>query len=86
MTNAVINSPPEIMLAILICPKMVKRQDLIPSAVLDILDEECAAHFEKLKASLEAMGIPYEVDKGIVRGLDYYTRTVFEFESTSLSP
>ena len=34
MTNAVINSPPEIMLAILICPKMVKRQDLIPSAVL----------------------------------------------------
>ena len=50
-------------------------------AVLDILDEECAAHFEKLKASLEAMGIPYEVDKGIVRGLDYYTRTVFEFVS-----
>ena len=46
-------------------------------AVLDILDEECAAHFEKLKASLEAMGIPYEVDNGIVRGLDYYTRTVF---------
>ena len=40
-------------------------------AVLDILDEECAAHFEKLKASLEAMGIPYEVDKGIVRGLEF---------------
>ena len=53
-------------------------------AVLDILDEECAAHFEKLKASLEAMGIPYEVDKGIVRGLDYYTRTVFEFVSDEI--
>ena len=53
-------------------------------AVLDILDEECAAHFEKLKASLEAMGIPYEVDNGIVRGLDYYTRTVFEFVSDEI--
>ena len=53
-------------------------------AVLDILDEECAAHFEKLKASLEAMGIPNEVDKGIVRGLDYYTRTVFEFVSDEI--
>lgn len=53
-------------------------------AVLDILDEECATHFEKLKASLEAMGIPYEVDKGIVRGLDYYTRTVFEFVSDEI--
>ncbi len=53
-------------------------------AVLDILDEECAAHFEKLKASLEAMGIPYEVDKGIVRGLDYYTRTVFEFVANGI--
>lgn len=53
-------------------------------AVLDILDEECMAHFEKLKASLEAMGIPYEVDKGIVRGLDYYTRTVFEFVSDEI--
>lgn len=53
-------------------------------AVLDILDSECMAHFEKLKASLEAMGIPYEVDKGIVRGLDYYTRTVFEFVSDEI--
>lgn len=53
-------------------------------AVLDILDEDCAGHFEKLKAGLEAMGIPYEVDKGIVRGLDYYTRTVFEFVSDEI--
>jgi histidyl-tRNA synthetase len=53
-------------------------------AVIDVLDSECTAHFEELKASLSAMGIPYEVDKGIVRGLDYYTRTVFEFVSDEI--
>lgn len=46
---------------------------------IDYLDEECRAHFEELKSLLEAAGIDYEVDTGIVRGLDYYTRTVFEF-------
>lgn len=53
-------------------------------AVLDVLDGECKAHFETLKASLTAMGIPFEVDKKIVRGLDYYTRTVFEFVSEDI--
>lgn len=53
-------------------------------AVLDVLDDDCKAHFEALKANLEAMGIPYTVDKGIVRGLDYYTRTVFEFVSDEI--
>lgn len=46
---------------------------------LDHLCPECEAHFEKLKTTLEAMGIEYTVDPHIVRGLDYYTRTVFEF-------
>ncbi|MBR2696542.1 MAG: histidine--tRNA ligase [Parasporobacterium sp.] len=46
---------------------------------IDYLDEECRDHFEELKKLLEATGIPYQVDTGIVRGLDYYTRTVFEF-------
>lgn len=46
---------------------------------IDYLDEECKAHFEALKAELTALNIPFEVDTGIVRGLDYYTRTVFEF-------
>lgn len=46
---------------------------------IDYLDEECKAHFEELKELLEALSIPYEIDTGIVRGLDYYTRTVFEF-------
>ena len=47
-------------------------------SILDSLCPDCAAHFESLKRYLTAMGISYEVDSRIVRGLDYYTRTVFE--------
>lgn len=47
-------------------------------AMLDNLCPDCTDHFEKLKAYLDAMGIGYEVDSRIVRGLDYYTKTVFE--------
>ena len=46
--------------------------------MLDNLCSECAEHFEKLKTYLTAMGLTYEVDPRIVRGLDYYTKTVFE--------
>jgi len=49
-----------------------------PKAI-DHLCPECKAHFEELKRYLDAAGIEYEVDTHIVRGLDYYTRTVFEF-------
>jgi len=49
--------------------------------MLDYLCDGCNDHFEQLKALLEAMGIEYSIDTGIVRGLDYYTRTVFEFIS-----
>lgn len=52
--------------------------------VLDVLGDECRNHFEKVKALLNEIGIPYSVDSGIVRGLDYYTRTVFEFISTDI--
>ena len=48
---------------------------------LQYLCADCMAHFEGLKSSLDALGISYSVDPGIVRGLDYYTRTVFEFIS-----
>ena len=51
---------------------------------LDFLCDECKEHFEKTKAALDAMGIKYSVDPKIVRGLDYYTKTVFEFVSTDL--
>jgi len=43
------------------------------------LDEECKEHFEELKSLLNEMNIAYKEDSGIVRGLDYYTKTVFEF-------
>lgn len=46
---------------------------------IDSLDEDCKNHFESLKKYLEIMEIPYEIDCKIVRGLDYYTKTVFEF-------
>lgn len=50
--------------------------------VLDCLCDECREHFEELKRCLTALGIDYEVDPMIVRGLDYYTKTVFELVST----
>ncbi|HOA79874.1 MAG TPA: histidine--tRNA ligase [Defluviitaleaceae bacterium] len=52
--------------------------------VLDVLGDECRSHFEQVKALLDEMGISYIVDTGIVRGLDYYTKTVFEFISTDI--
>lgn len=52
--------------------------------MLDYLCEECAAHFEAVKTCLDEAGVPFEIDTGIVRGLDYYTRTVFEFVSDAL--
>jgi len=46
---------------------------------IEYLDEECKEHFEELQNLLTELNIPYEIDTGIVRGLDYYTKTVFEF-------
>ena len=48
------------------------------------LCEDCKAHFAKVQEFLTALGIEFEIDPGLVRGLDYYTRTVFEFPSKSL--
>lgn len=46
---------------------------------IQYLDEECKQHWEELQYLLNELNIPYEIDTGIVRGLDYYTKTVFEF-------
>ena len=54
-------------------------------SVLDCLDEECTAHFQKVQDILTANGIAFTIDPRIVRGLDYYTRTVFEFVSGGLT-
>jgi histidyl-tRNA synthetase len=55
-------------------------QSLIPSAphMLDYVCEECAAHFEKLQHYLALLGRPFTISHRLVRGLDYYTKTVFE--------
>ncbi len=52
--------------------------------ITDYLCEECAAHFESVKKQLGIMGIDFVVNPKIVRGLDYYTRTVFEFISEDI--
>lgn len=58
-----------------------KELNLGAPVILDYLCEECKEHFENVKNSLNSLGIEYVVDPGIVRGLDYYTKTVFEFIS-----
>ena len=52
--------------------------------ITDYLCEECSDHFEQVKGLLDSMGIAYTVDPTIVRGLDYYNRTVFEFISNNI--
>jgi histidyl-tRNA synthetase len=47
--------------------------------ILDYLCEQCRAHWEKLRRGLDLLGIRYTIDQRLVRGLDYYTRTAFEF-------
>ena len=52
--------------------------------ITDYLCDDCKAHFEKLQVLLGDCGVDFEINPYIVRGLDYYTRTVFEFVTTSL--
>ncbi len=61
-------------------------QGLIEDApvMVDYLDEESAEHFEALKALLDSAGIAYKVNPRLVRGLDYYNRTVFEWVTDAL--
>jgi histidyl-tRNA synthetase len=52
--------------------------------LLDRLEPADTEHFDQVRALLEAAGVAYEIDSTLVRGLDYYTRTVFEFTSDAL--
>ena len=52
--------------------------------ILDYLCDDCKEHFDGVQKGLKALDIPFTVNSGIVRGLDYYTRTVFEFVSTDI--
>ena len=51
---------------------------------VDFLCDECRDHFEKLKSILDACGVKYRLNPKLVRGLDYYSKTVFEFVSTNI--
>ncbi|MFW5671781.1 MAG: histidine--tRNA ligase [Acetivibrio ethanolgignens] len=61
--------------------KVPECKEIVKNAprTIDYLDDECREHFEELRSLLNSLNIPFEVDTGIVRGLDYYTKTVFEF-------
>ena len=56
------------------CNEITKNAPII----LDFMCDECDTHFTKVKEYLDALSIPYKFDPGIVRGLDYYTKTIFE--------
>ena len=58
-----------------VCKEIAKDAPLIT----DYLCDDCSSHYEKVKAKLTAANIPFVCDPHIVRGLDYYTKTVFEF-------
>lgn len=66
--------------------KSKEDQELVKDApkMIDYLCEDCASAFEELKSDLDAMDIEYTVDPGIVRGLDYYTKTAFEFVTDTI--
>ena len=52
--------------------------------MLDHLCDACRAHFQRVRAGLDALGVPYTIDTALVRGLDYYMRTTFEFAADAL--
>src|SRR5205814_4687852 len=64
--------------------KNPKDQELTTSVppILDILDDADRAHWDGLCKHLDALSVPYRVEPRLVRGLDYYTRTLFELQST----
>ncbi len=63
-----------------VCKEIAKDAPVI----LDYLCDECNEHFEKVKSYLDASDVAYTINPRIVRGLDYYTKTVFEFITTEI--
>ncbi len=59
--------------------KGCKELNIGAPMMIDYLCDECKDHFENVKSMLNVAGLKFEIDPGIVRGLDYYTKTVFEF-------
>jgi len=65
--------------------KVPEDQPIIDSLpkIAEYLDEASTAHFAEVRAALDACGVPYAIEPRLVRGLDYYTRTTFEFTAAS---
>ena len=65
-----------------------KEEDIAATAdapkILEFLSDESRAHFDRVRGLLDTAGVPYVVDHRLVRGLDYYTRTAFEFQGLDL--
>ena len=66
------------------CKIIFEKEEIKEVILKDFICDECKNHFEELKKYLNEINIKYEIDKMLVRGLDYYTRTVFEVKSNSL--
>ncbi len=70
-------------LRLLDCKRDVEYAKSAPN-IIDYLCDDCKSHFEGVRRLLDTLGLEYEIDPSIVRGLDYYTRTVFEIKYPSL--
>lgn len=70
-------------LRIVDCKKCADKTKDLPASY-DHLCDECDEHFSSTKMALDAFGVNYDLDKSLVRGLDYYTKTVFEYTSSAL--
>ena len=66
------------------CKKIFEKPEIQEVIQGDFICDECSEHFSQLKTYLDALNIKYTVNKLLVRGLDYYNRTVFEIKSNNL--
>ena len=66
------------------CKEIFENNEVQNVILGDFICPDCKEHFEKVKEMLSALNIPYTVNKLLVRGLDYYNRTVFEIKSNNL--
>ena len=66
------------------CKEIFEKPDVKSVIQGDFICDECSEHFSELKSYLDTLGIKYSVNKLLVRGLDYYNRTVFEIKSNNL--
>ena len=66
------------------CKKIFEKEEIQKVILGDFICDDCKAHFDTVQEYLAALNIPYKRNKQLVRGLDYYNRTVFEIKSNNL--